>query len=134
MALKRNGLWIVYAVFVVVAIYFHDGESLFTSQGAFPAGKIIAWLMWMGFLIYSIYISTKENFFRTVKAILPLHWARQISIDLYIGIAFAMFIIYLNEGSLLVLMLWLLPLLIFANLATLLYIAMNYDSIVAHFL
>ena len=62
------------------------------------------------------------------------YWTKQIGIDLYLGVAVSGAIIYLNEGSLFILGLWLLPLVLFANLATLLYFAMNYDSLVAHFL
>ena len=63
----------------------------------------------------------------------PILWCRQVGIDLYLGVAFFGFLMYLNEGSLVVLLLWAVPMLIFANLATLLYLALNYQSIVAHF-
>ena len=134
MSIKRNALWIVFAVFVATAMYFHTGEPLFISEGTHPAGKLVTWLIFVGFLVYSIYCSRKENIFKTIQAIWPFHWARQISFDLYLGLVIAMFIIYLNEGSLLVLAMWLVPIILFANLATLLYVAMNYDSLVAHFL
>jgi hypothetical protein len=134
MALKRNGLWILFAVFAFTAMYLHQGEPLFISHGEYPAGKAIVWLVFISFLIYSIYCSQKENIFKTIKTIIPLHWARQIGIDLYLGVAITMLIIYLNEGSLMVLALWLVPIILFANLATLLYLAMNFDSLVSHFL
>jgi hypothetical protein len=133
MYLKRNALWIVFSIFVVTAIYFHTGEPLFISQGVYPAGKTIVWLMLISFLTYSIYCSSQENIFKTIKTIFPLQWARQIGIDLYLGLVITMFIIYLNEGSIIILALWLVPIILFANLATLLYIAMNYDSLVSHF-
>tara|TARA_R110002049_G_scaffold304467_1_gene499693 strand:+ start:1294 stop:1698 length:405 start_codon:yes stop_codon:yes gene_type:complete len=134
MSLKRNGLWIVFAIFALIAVYFHEGEPLFISSGIYSAGKPIAWLLLITFLVYSIYCSTKENIFKTIKTIWPFHWARQIGLDLYLGLAFSMFIIFLNEGSFLVMALWVIPIILFANLATLLYIAMNYDSLVSHFL
>lgn len=134
MPLKRNGLWIVFAFFVFGALYFHNGEPLFISEGDYPAGKPIIWLLFLSFLVYSIYCSSKENIFKTIKTISPFHWARQIGVDLYLGLLISMFIIYLNEGSLWVLSLWLIPIILFANLATLFYIAMNYDSLVSHFL
>jgi hypothetical protein len=115
-------------------MYFHEGEHLFVSQGPYPAGKIIAWLLFICFLAYSIFCSTKENIFKTIKTIYPFYWAKQIGIDLYLGIAMTMFVIFLNEGSLLILALWFIPLVLFANLATLLYVAMNYDSIISNFL
>lgn len=134
MSLKRNISWIIFAAFVFLTMLLHQGESLFVSNGPYPAGKILFWLMFFGFLAYSYYCSTKENIFRTIKTIFPFHWARQIGLDLYIGLVIFMFIIYLNEGALWVVALWLVPILLFANLATLLYVAMNYDSLVAHFI
>lgn len=133
MSIKRNGLWFVFAIFALTAMYFHDGEPLFGSTGPYPAGKAIAWLLFICFFAYSIYCSTKENIFKTIKTISSLYWARQIGIDLYIGVAMALFLIYLVEGSLLILVLWCIPLILFANLATLLYVAMNYNAIVSHF-
>lgn len=133
MSLKKNGLWIVFTVFALSAMYFHNGEPLFISNGSYPAGKPIMWFLFLSFLAYSIYCSSKENIFKTIKTISPLHWARQIGIDLYLGLVIAMFFIYLNEGSFWILALWLVPIILFANLATLLYIAMNYDSLVSRF-
>ena len=133
MFMKRYGSWFVYAAFVFIAMYFHSGEPLFTSDGQYAAGKLITWALYIGFLVYSIYCTSQENIVKTVKSIYPYHWARQIGLDLYLGVFISMFIIYLNEGSLLVLALWLLPILVFANLAILLYMAMNFNSIVSHF-
>ncbi len=134
MFLKTNLPWLIFALFAIAAIYFHQGEPLFFSDSPYPIGKFSAWILFFGFLAYSYYCSTKENIFTTIKRIYPLHWARQIGIDLYLGLVIAMLIIYLNEGSLLVLAFWVVPILLFANLATLLYVALNFDSIVAHFL
>ncbi|MFQ3324623.1 MAG: hypothetical protein ACI90U_002453 [Pseudomonadales bacterium] len=64
----------------------------------------------------------------------PKLWFRQISIDLYLGLLITSTIIYLNEGSLLFMLLWIVPLVLFVNLALLLYLAMNYDSLIAHFI
>lgn len=134
MSLKRNALWIVYVVFVVLAMFFHQGEPLFVSNGAYSEGKLVTWLLLLTFLAYSIYCSSKENIFRTIKSIYPFIWARQIGLDLYIGLVISLFIIYLNEASLWVVVLWLVPVILFANLATLLYFAMNYDALVLRFL
>ncbi len=127
-------LWVLYAIFVIAAVVLRGEEPLFQSSGPYAAGKYIAWLMYFGFLGYSIYCSTKEYFFRTLPELLKFHWGRQVGIDLYLGLVMILFLIYLNEGSLLVMALWTLPVLIFANLATLLYVAMNYGSIIAHFI
>ena len=134
MNLKKNFLWVIYFVFVAVAIGTHQGEPLISTAGPYGEGKIIAWLMLLAFLAYSIYCSAKENFFRSVSEMWSSYlWHRQIGIDLYIGVSLSLMMIYLNEGSLLILALWFLPMLIFANLATLLYVALNYQSLIAHF-
>ena len=131
--LKRNFLWVAYFLFVAIALANKGPEPLFLSEGPYPLGKPIAWLLFAGFLAYSIYCSTKASFIKSLPKINQFIWARQIGIDLYLGVAMSLFIIYLNEGSLLVLLLWLVPVLIYANLAILLYVAMNYDSLIAHF-
>lgn len=132
--LKRNGLWFFYVAFVITALYFHDTERVFVSDGAYSIGKPILWLILAGFLLYTLSISSKENFFKSLKKLHPVLWHRQIGLDLYIGLMIPLFIIYLNEGSVLVLLFWLVPVLIFANLATLLYLALNYQTLVNHFL
>ena len=62
-----------------------------------------------------------------------LHWGRQIGTDLYVGLFISLFIIFLNGGAL-VTLLWLVPILIYANLVVLLYIAINFESIVTKLL
>ena len=132
--IKKNLLWVVYFGFIIFAIITGKDEHIFISNGAYPLGKYIVWLMYLSFLGYSLYCSTKENFFKSLKNIYPFLWARQIGMDLYIGLALTSYLIYLNEGSILVLAIWILPILIYANLITLVYVAINYDSIISHFI
>ena len=132
--LKTHFLWLLYGIFVFVAMSTHTSEPLFVSQGNYPYGKPMLWLVLLGFLAYSLYCHVNENFFKTMSVTSKYYWSKQIGIDLYLGVAVSGAIIYLNEGSLVVLCLWLLPLVVFANLATLLYFAMNYDSLIAHFM
>ena len=131
--LKRNFLWIIYFLFAAVAIANRGDEHLIFSSGPFAAGKYLVWMIYLGFLGYSIYCSTVESFFGTLRKIYPLKWARQIGLDLYIGLALSLGIIYFNEGSIFVVLLWLLPTLVYANLSILLYVALNYDGIVSNF-
>ncbi len=131
--IRKNLLWVVYFVFIVLVVLFRGDEHLFISNGPYPLGKYLAWLIYFSFLGYSIYCGSKENFFKSLKRLYPMLWARQIGFDLYIGLVISSFLIYLNEGSVLVLLLWLIPIIIYANLAILPYVAMNYDSIIAHF-
>ena len=123
-------LWVVFFVFVLCAIYFSWHENIFSYKDPLGAGKFVLWAAFVGFTAFSIYCSRHEDLFKTIRKMLGLHWGKQIGIDLYIGIAISAFIIYFHSGSLWVLLLWLLPLIAFANLATLLYFAIHYDSIV----
>lgn len=131
---KSNVIWIFYFMFVAVAMATHDGEPIFSTAGPYGWGKMITWGLLIVFLLYSLRCSQKENFFRTMGKIWPYLWFRQVSLDLYIGVFIALVLIYLNEGSLLVTALWFIPMLVMANLATLLYIALNYQSLVANFI
>ena len=136
--LRRNWLWLFYTLFLIVAIGYHvqqsGHENIFISDGPYGLGKILVWLIWLLFLAYSLRISWKENFFKSLVKMNPILWSRQIGLDLYIGLLLPLFIIYLNQGSLLVMLIWFLPIFVFANLATLIYMALNYDSIIAHFI
>lgn len=128
--LKRHFLWLVYGVFVALAIIFKTQEPLFFSSGPYALGKPVLWLVLFAFLAYSLYCHVHEDFFQTMKKTDKYHWTKQIGVDLYIGVGLVGYVIFLNQGAV-VLALWLIPLLIYANLATLLYLAMNYDSIVS---
>lgn len=132
--LKKHGLWVIYTVFIVLAITFKGAEPLFFSEGPYALGKPIIWLILGLFLAYSLYCHVQENFFKTMSITGKYHWSRQIGVDLYLGVAMFATLVYINEGSLLALAFWIVPLIIFANLITLLYLAMNYDSIVARLL
>ena len=131
--LKRNWLWSLYLVFLLVAMSSYRGHISVVGEGAYPYGKAILWCVWLAFLGYSLSISWRENFFKSLSRMQPILWSRQIGLDLYIGLLLPLFLIYLNEGSWLITLLWLLPILVFANLATLVYLALNYDALIAHF-
>lgn len=131
--IKKWQLWIIYGVFAAIAVGTHDGEALFASGGDYASGKYVVWAIYFAFLGYSFYCTTQENFFKTLGVMAQMHWARQVGIDLYIGLFAALFLMYLVEGSLLVVALWLIPVLIYANMAIFLYFALNYTEIVAHF-
>lgn len=131
--LRTYLLWGGFAVFVICAVYSGWHENLFTVRKPLDAGKFVFWAAFIVFTVYSIYCSSKEDLFKTLGTMAGLHWGRQIGLDLYIGVSISTFIIYLHSGSVLVAVLWLVPLIAFVNLATLLYFAINYDSIVARF-
>ena len=130
--LKRNFLWVLFIAFTVMALMTMRDESIFLSQGPHAWGKYLVWLIFFGFLGFTLYCSAKENFFKSVKRINQMLWGRQIGLDLYIGLLLPLLIIYLHGGPI-VFLLWLIPVIINANLFTLLYFALNYDSILTHF-
>ena len=133
--MNRSGwiLWGLYAAFASVAVFANLQVTTFQFGGPLGGAKAIVWLALLAFLGYSVYCSFKENFFRSLRSIAALHWGRQIGADLYLGLGIALLIIYLNDG-LLVALLWLVPTLIYANLAVLLYLALNFESIVSKLL
>ena len=131
--LKRQFLWVLYAVFVVIAVTTHSGEPVFRATGPYAAGKYVVWAIFFLFLAYSIYCSTQASFIKSLPKINKHIWARQIGLDLYISVFLSLALIYFVEGSMLIVLLWFAPVVIFANLAILLYIALNYSEIVSHF-
>lgn len=130
--LKKNLLWAIFIGFAIMALMTKKDASIFISHGPYGIGKYITWILFFGFMGYTIQCSRKENFFKSLKRISEMYWGRQIGIDLYIGLLLPLLIIYLHGGSV-VLLLWVIPVLINANLFTLLYFALNYDSLVAQF-
>jgi len=126
-------LWMAYGAFAVFALSANMQETTFQFSGLLGGIKATVWLALLAFLSYSVYCSFQENFFRSVRSIAALHWGRQIGADLYLGLCISLLIIFLNDGAFVVL-LWLVPALIYANLAILLYVAINFDSIAAKLL
>ncbi|MEM7439666.1 MAG: hypothetical protein AAF393_08710 [Pseudomonadota bacterium] len=134
-SLKRYSLWIFYAAFLLLAVIFGGRESLFTSADErLTMAKTVVLIVFIGFLIYSLYATKKENFFRTLGVMNRLYWGRQVGMDLYISVFLSLAIIYLVEGSFVVTALWLVPVLIFANLAILPYLLLNFTAVVGVFL
>ncbi len=129
----RNLLaWSLFAAFVACTLALEWRDTLFEFDGASGVAKCVAWLVFLCFTSYSVYCSFRENLFASVSSMARLHWGRQIGIDLYLGLALSLVAIYLHEGAL-ALVLWLVPVLLFANLATLLYVAIHFESLVARF-
>lgn len=122
-------LWGLYGAFAVYALYAYWHETMFQFSGPLGSVKLLVWLALAGFLIYSVYCTSREDLFRTIGVIAKLHWGRQIGTDLYLGLFIGILIIFLHESPL-VALLWLIPTLLFANLSMLLYVAINFDSIV----
>jgi hypothetical protein len=133
MASSKTLFWTLFAIFVACALYFDWHENVFAMSGPLAGVKIAVWAAFFAFLGYTIYCSSREDLVGSVLELAKLHWGRQIGADLYLGVLLALLVIYLNEGSAGAALLWLLPMLAFANLATLLYFALHFDSIVAHF-
>ena len=132
-AIRRFQLWFFYAAFMILAVAFGSREGLVATANGATLGKTIVLIIFLAFLAYSLYATHKENFFKTLGVVNRLYWGRQIGIDLYISVFLSLILIYLVEGSVLVVLLWAVPIVVFANLAILPYILLNYAEIVGHF-
>lgn len=91
-------------------------------------GKYALWLTYFAFVAYGLYATKREDFFKALRKISAYYWGRQIGIDLYIGFAFFLVFIGWHQGVYAAL-LWALPVLVYGNQLTLLYLAVHYDSI-----
>ena len=135
MKIGKSGLilWGLYAAFAAFAVISNWQETTLDLGVDYGGFKALIWLALLVFLAYSCYCTTRENFFKSVRTVAGLYWGRQIGADLYLGILIGLLIIVLNDGFLVALV-WLVPLLIYANLAMLLYVALHFDEIVAAFI
>ena len=93
----------------------------------------IAFAVFILFVGYTIYASRTESFWKSFKTVMALKWGRQVTIDLYIGLLIFNYFIYLNEGSFLVTLAWLIPTLILGNIVPLIYFVVHFESLIAHF-
>jgi hypothetical protein len=134
MKLKRHFFWVIYLLFVFSIIYVNWHEQMFSINQQKPIGKILIWLMFIGFSCYTIYCSMNEHFMKSLRKILAFHWGKQIGLDLTLGLIVSLFVIYWHSGSLLFAFLWLIPCIAFGNLTTLLYFAIHYETLVSKFL
>ncbi len=125
--------WGVFAGFVVCAVGLGWHDSIWRFSGMMGAAKGIVWATFLLFTAYSVYCSRRENIFKSIRSMAQLQWGRQVGIDLYLGLALSLSVIYMHQGSLIPLALWLIPVLLFANLATLLYVAIHFESLVTRF-
>lgn len=85
------------------------------------------------FSCYTIYCIRRENFWKACRGIFAYRWGRQVTVDLYLGLFLFVFLIYLNENSASVAMIWLVPTLVLGNIIPLLYFVLYFDSIVQRF-
>ena len=129
--IKRNLLWGFYLVFIALALAFGAREGAFEFSGNAALGKIVIWLIFIAFLGYSLLAHRKENFFRSLGKVNGLWWGLQIGLDLYISVFLSLVLIYLVEGSVVVMLFWALPVIVFANLAILPYLILNYGAVVS---
>lgn len=127
---RRYRLWLFYAVFLVLALIFGARENLVTTTAPFPIAKYVIFGGYIAFLAYSLIATKRENFFKSISILNRLWWGRQVGIDLYISVGLSLALIWMIDGPL-VLLLWAVPVIIFANLAILPYILLNYAAIVS---
>ncbi|MBM9498706.1 hypothetical protein JWG44_00360 [Leptospira sp. 201903071] len=126
-------LWVVFFIFGISAFVIEQKHEVVAVSGSVGAGKYLVWSVFLGFLAYTIYCSWRENLFHSIGKMLKLHWARQIGIDLYLGLGISTFFIYLNEGSIWIALFWFLPTVVYGNLAILFYLSLHYETILSRF-
>ena len=125
--------WAVFFAFAITAVAFSWHDDLLKFGGTMGVLKGLVWLAFILFTGYSMYCSSRENIFKSIGRIAEFHWGRQVGIDLYLGLLLFFCVVYLHSGFA-VLLLWLLPTLLFANLATLLYVAIHFESLASRFI
>lgn len=134
MTRKNALLWLAYGVFATIALVLRWHDGMFSPAGPLGAGKVVVWLALVGFIAWTWRISVRADLLQGVRQLARLPWGRQVGADLYVGLLLSMSLIALHEGSALLALLWLAPTLAFGNLATLLYVAIHYDALIARFL
>lgn len=124
-------LWTLLAIFLA-AVTFIPGlaTEARTSNSYLLTAQYCTGAVWLVFTAYSVYCSTRESLFKTMKKMAALHWGRQIGIDLYLGLLMFCGLIFLVEGSLWIMLLWLAPTLIYGNIVPLFYAATRLPEIV----
>jgi hypothetical protein len=128
--MKKYYFTLLYIAFVIAVIGTNWHEKLFDFSQKMALGKVLILLIWLSFSILTIKYSIEENFFKSLKKITDFRWGRQIGLDLWVGQTLALIIVYWFTGSFLTVLLWLIPFIVFGNLATLLFFFMNYDALV----
>lgn len=124
--------WGAYLLFVVSAVALSRHDRMLEFEGAMGIGKAIVWIAFLSFTAYSVHCSRNESLYKTIRRMGQLYWGRQIGIDLYLGLALFFGVVFLHSGPL-ALLLWLVPTLLFANLATLLYVALHFEALFSRF-
>ena len=124
-------LWAVFFGFTATAVILNWDVRLLEFGSATGIVRLTLSVVWIGFLAYSIFCSTRESLFRTVGVMGQFYWGRQIGIDLYISVFLSIGLVYLVTGSPLATILWGLAFVPFANLAILLFVILHLNTIVA---
>jgi hypothetical protein len=131
---KKFYFAVLFSLFVIIVFITNWHDKIFSFSQPLAFGKVLLLTMLIGFTAFTFAISFKENFFKSLKKVIAYRWGMQIGLDLFIGQILFLFIIYFFTGSILSVILWIGPFIVFGNLATMLYFFIHYDAIVAIFL
>jgi hypothetical protein len=85
------------------------------------------------FTIYTVWCAWHEKFIPSIRDILGRAWGRQVVFDLYLGLLIFAGFIFMTEPSFLLALLWTGGLLVFGNIASLLYLVVNFEQIFIYF-
>lgn len=122
-------IYLLLCFFLIFAFGFQDIPSAKPIKLELLLVKCILVVILVSFIGYTVYCSLKENFVKSLKKTFHLLWGRQFVIDLYIGIFLFSIFVYMIEKSLLVLILWLVPSILFGNIIPLVYLITHFDMI-----
>lgn len=127
--MKNFASQMLWFLFVGLAVYAFWDAPIYRAETGYLALRIAIWIVFLGFFGYSVYCSLRESLFGTVRKMGKLHWGRQIGIDLYIGLLLSLVWIGWSQANPWTILIWAPALLVYGNLATLLYAAFYFDSI-----
>lgn len=122
-------MWITFFAISATAVAANWSPQLWEIRNSYSYGKYALWLAYFAFVAYGLYATRREDFFKAVRKVGSLYWGRQIGIDLYIGFVFFLFFIGFHQHSVAAAALWAIPVLIYGNQLSLLYLAIHYESI-----
>ena len=126
-------LYLILFTFTIYAFLSTHASELETISIGMTMIKYMILTAFVLFTLYTIYVTTRENLFKSVKRMFDFRWGRQIILDLYLGLFLFGFVVYLVEKTFLITLLWLSLAIIFGNIISLLYFASQFDRILVFF-
>lgn len=122
-----------YLAFLGWAVYSAPRADLLRFDGGVGLAKGVLCAVYLAFLAWSVHCSVREDLVHIVGRIARMRFGTQIIVDLYLSVGLSLGLIYLHTGSVWVLLAWLVPVLVFVNLAVALFVILHLYELVARF-